>query len=96
MTLPPIYSRVDGAIQANICIGDLVLADYPESGVGPHWVRVEAWQTTLDGDIIITGKIDQPTETCSDGMKCNDLWTVRASRVTAHVPAEKVTDGGQI
>ncbi len=45
MTLPPLYSRVDGAIQANICLGDLVLADNPDAEVRAHWVRVEKWQT---------------------------------------------------
>lgn len=92
MTLPPLYSRVDGAIQANICLGDLVLADNPDALASAHWVRVEKWQTTLDGDICIWGKVDQPTETCSDGMAHGSPMQVLASRVVKQIPAGNVTD----
>ncbi len=92
MSLPPLYSRVDGAIQANICLGDLVLADNPDAEVRAHWVRVEKWQTTLDGDICIWGKVDQPTETCSDGMAHGSPMQVLASRIINHLPAENVVD----
>lgn len=92
MTLPPLYSRVDGAIQANICLGDLVLADNPDAEVRAHWVRVEKWQTTLEGDICIWGKVDQPTETCSDGMAHGSPMQVLASRVVEQIPAENITD----
>jgi len=92
MSLPPLYSRVDGAIQANICLGDLVLADNPDAEVRAHWVRVEKWQTTLDGDICIWGKVDQPTETCSDGMAHGSPMQVLASRVVEQIPAGNVTD----
>lgn len=92
MSLSPLYSRVDGSIQANICIGDLVLADNPDANVRAHWVRVEKWQTTLDGDIYIWGMVDQPTETCSDGMAHGSPMQVLASRVVEQIPAGKVTD----
>lgn len=92
MTITPLYQFIDGAIQANICIGDLVFADNPDAQIGAHWVRVDQWQTTLEGDICIWGKVDQPTETCTDGMAHGLPMQVFASRIITHLPAENVTD----
>lgn len=92
MTVTPLYPFIDGAIQAIINLGDLVLADNPEAMISLTWVRVEAWQTTLDGDIEIRGKVDQPSETTMSHLVNGQQVTVLASRVVEQIRAEKVTD----
>lgn len=90
--LTPIFERVDGALQCSIGLGDLVYADNPICFTPALWVRVTKWQTTLDGDLLIEGTVDQPTETAPGSYEHGQIVLVRGSRVFEHVLADKVVD----
>lgn len=88
----PMFERVDGVVECNLVLGDLVYADHPEINQPSLWVRIEQWQTTLNGDVVIHGTIDQPTDTIPAGFHYGNRVQVYASRVFDHIPAERVVD----
>jgi len=92
--LNPLFERVDGVVQCNIGLGDLVYAQVFEAGeFGPNvWLRVARWQTTAEGDMVVEGAIDQPTDTIPDGYNHGQVVMTLASMVYDHIPAEGVTD----